>query len=159
MLPHDWRFSFLNNIMPKQLIKLGLRKCFVCKKILQLNSDNFHPCKYNNRFNGFQYACKPCARLRKSEWREKNPGKESEYQKHYNKNKRKNKIGLLKLRFNVFNRDSFTCQYCGRKAPDIVLEIDHVIPKSKGGLNNIENLKSCCSDCNQGKKNSIISTG
>lgn len=39
------------------------------------------------------------------------------------------------LRFEVFKRDSFTCQYCGRSAPEVVLEVDHIVPVSKGGTN------------------------
>ena len=56
-----------------------------------------------------------------------------------------------KIRFEVFKRDLFTCQYCGKKAPDIILEIDHINPVSKGGTNDIENLVSACFDCNRGK--------
>jgi hypothetical protein len=56
-----------------------------------------------------------------------------------------------KLRFEVFKRDSFTCQYCGQKAPDVVLEIDHINPVSKGGTDNILNLVTSCFDCNRGK--------
>jgi 5-methylcytosine-specific restriction endonuclease McrA len=33
-----------------------------------------------------------------------------------------------KLRFEVFKRDNFTCQYCGRETPEVILEADHVIP-------------------------------
>ncbi len=55
------------------------------------------------------------------------------------------------LRFEVFKRDSFTCQYCGRKAPDVLLEIDHIEPISKGGSNDILNLITSCKDCNSGK--------
>lgn len=58
-----------------------------------------------------------------------------------------------KTRFEVFKRDSFTCQYCGRKAPDVVLEVDHIKPVSKGGDNNIINLITSCSSCNNGKSN------
>ncbi len=56
-----------------------------------------------------------------------------------------------KIRFEVFKRDSFTCQYCGRKAPDIVLHIDHIEPVSKGGTNDILNLITSCQGCNSGK--------
>jgi len=60
--------------------------------------------------------------------------------------------GLSKSkRFEVFKRDMFTCQYCGRKAPDVILEVDHIKPVSKGGNNSIENLVSSCWDCNHGK--------
>lgn len=54
-------------------------------------------------------------------------------------------------RFAVFNRDNHTCQYCGKKAPNVELEIDHKIPVSKGGNNAIENLVTSCFDCNRGK--------
>jgi hypothetical protein len=55
------------------------------------------------------------------------------------------------LRFEVFKRDLFTCQYCGKRAPDVVLEVDHIKPVSKGGSNAIENLVSACKECNRGK--------
>ena len=57
------------------------------------------------------------------------------------------------LRFEVFKRDSFSCVYCGRSAPDVVLHVDHVVPVSKGGTNEITNLVTACSDCNLGKSN------
>lgn len=56
-----------------------------------------------------------------------------------------------KTRFEVFKRDKFTCQYCGRKAPDVVLEIDHIKPVADGGDNDIMNLVTSCFDCNRGK--------
>lgn len=56
-----------------------------------------------------------------------------------------------KLRFEVFKRDSFRCQYCGRAAPDVVLQIDHVKPVADGGENDILNLITSCKDCNLGK--------
>ncbi|WP_397570636.1 HNH endonuclease [Schlesneria sp. T3-172] len=55
------------------------------------------------------------------------------------------------LRFEVLKRDAFTCQYCGRKAPDVLLEVDHIEPVSKGGTNSLLNLISSCKDCNAGK--------
>lgn len=60
--------------------------------------------------------------------------------------------GLSKrTRFEVFKRDCFTCQYCGRRPPQVLLEVDHVIPVSKGGGNGEENLVTACADCNSGK--------
>lgn len=56
-----------------------------------------------------------------------------------------------KVRFEVFKRDSFTCQYCGSKAPDVVLEVDHIKPVVEGGDNSITNLITSCFDCNRGK--------
>ena len=56
-----------------------------------------------------------------------------------------------KIRFEVFKRDKFTCQYCGGKAPSILLEIDHIKPIASGGDNGILNLVTSCFDCNRGK--------
>lgn len=60
--------------------------------------------------------------------------------------------GLSKrLRFEVLRRDNSTCRYCGRTPPDVVLEIDHLIPVAKGGGDEILNLVAACEDCNAGK--------
>jgi len=56
------------------------------------------------------------------------------------------------LRFDVFKRDFFTCQYCGQKPPDIVLQVDHITAVALGGDNDIFNLVTSCESCNQGKK-------
>jgi hypothetical protein len=56
-----------------------------------------------------------------------------------------------KDRFEVFKRDGFRCQYCGRKTPDVVLEVDHIIPRADGGSDEFENLLTACWDCNRGK--------
>jgi len=56
-----------------------------------------------------------------------------------------------KIRFEVFKRDSFTCQYCGSKAPDVLLHIDHIKPVAKGGDNDLLNLITACQGCNSGK--------
>lgn len=60
-------------------------------------------------------------------------------------------------RFRVFKRDNFTCQYCGAKAPHVVLEVDHIHPVSKGGTNDIKNLITSCHTCNRGKKSMLLS--
>ncbi len=56
-----------------------------------------------------------------------------------------------RLRFEILKRDNFTCQYCGKKAPDIILEVDHVEPYSLTKNNSPENLITSCKDCNRGK--------
>lgn len=38
-----------------------------------------------------------------------------------------------KTRFDVFKRDQFRCQYCGRTPPTVVLEVDHVVPVAENG--------------------------
>lgn len=56
-----------------------------------------------------------------------------------------------KLRFEVFKRDKFACQYCGAKAPDVVLHADHIHPVAEGGKTEILNLVAACEACNGGK--------
>lgn len=62
-----------------------------------------------------------------------------------------------KLRFEVFKRDSFTCQYCGKSAPDVILNVDHIKPVKLKGTNDILNLITSCFDCNSGKKATELS--
>lgn len=54
-------------------------------------------------------------------------------------------------RFEIFKRDRFTCQYCGRRPPVVVLQLDHVIPVCQGGDNSTANLVAACEECNAGK--------
>lgn len=56
----------------------------------------------------------------------------------------------------VFKRDCFKCQYCGRGAPEIVLELEHITPLSKGGTNDILNLVTSCWQCNSGKSDKLL---
>ena len=56
-------------------------------------------------------------------------------------------------RFEVFKRDRFTCQYCGGRPPIVLLELDHVVPQSRGGDDSPINLITSCQDCNRGKSN------
>lgn len=55
------------------------------------------------------------------------------------------------LRFTILSRDKFTCQYCGRKAPEVELVVDHITPYSKGGRCVESNLTTACVECNAGK--------
>jgi hypothetical protein len=61
------------------------------------------------------------------------------------------------LRFEIFARDGFVCQYCGKRPPDTVLEVDHIHPVSKGGDDDPINLITSCFDCNRGKRAKVIS--
>jgi hypothetical protein len=56
-----------------------------------------------------------------------------------------------RLRFEVFKRDYFTCQYCGAQPPAVVLVVDHVTPVAAGGGTTLDNLVTACEPCNQGK--------
>lgn len=63
----------------------------------------------------------------------------------------KRKAISKKARFEVFKRDSFTCQYCGAHPPKAILHVDHIIPVVDGGGNEQSNLVTACDHCNLGK--------
>lgn len=68
------------------------------------------------------------------------------------------RVGLSnKIRFEVFKRDGFKCQYCGKSAPDVVLNADHISPVAKGGKNDLLNLITSCFECNSGKSDRLLS--
>ena len=58
---------------------------------------------------------------------------------------------LKSLRFDVFKRDSFTCQYCGRRAPDVALYCVHVNPSAESGGQTLATFTTACGDCKVGK--------
>lgn len=62
-----------------------------------------------------------------------------------------------RIRFEVFKRDSFTCQYCGAAAPSVILNVDHVVALAKGGTSDITNLVTSCFGCNSGKSDKKLS--
>lgn len=71
-----------------------------------------------------------------------------------NKNKNGYKTITKGMRYDILKRDNFKCVLCGRSPandPKIILHIDHIIPKSRGGDNKPVNLQTLCSDCNWGK--------
>lgn len=60
------------------------------------------------------------------------------------------------LRYNVLSRDNFRCVICGKSRKDgIVLEVDHIIPVSKGGRTELDNLQTLCERCNRGKRDEM----
>ena len=139
-------------------------KCRLCGKELHVNS--------RQRYCGDRNIKETCAwkhrrymsTQRNKRWREKNPERNRENDRRWKLNhpenkereRKKRKQSRLKLRFQALLRDNFTCQYCGRKAPEVEIQVDHRFPKSKGGLDKIENYITSCRDCNIGKGDSIL---
>ena len=62
-------------------------------------------------------------------------------------------MGLPLTRRTVLARDQYTCQYCGTQPGKNALTVDHVVPRSKGGLTVWENVVAACAGCNQRKGN------
>jgi 5-methylcytosine-specific restriction endonuclease McrA len=58
-------------------------------------------------------------------------------------------------RNNIFERDGYTCQYCGKKFERKDLNIDHVIPRARGGRTTWENVVASCVPCNTRKSNHL----
>lgn len=87
---------------------------------------------------------------------------EDDYQEYWF-NKGKNKKPKRKrthvpkgLRHEVFKRDNYTCVECGAKKSDgATLHVDHIIPVSKGGSDELDNLQTLCSECNLNKSDLI----
>lgn len=63
------------------------------------------------------------------------------------------------LRKEVFMRDGYRCVECGATKDESRLEVDHIIPISKGGTNDIDNLQTLCRECNQNKSNIVFPDG
>ena len=78
------------------------------------------------------------------------------FSKHWHKpkkksNKERNKMSD-RIRYEVLKRDGFRCVLCGRTVEDgVKLEVDHILPISKGGLTEMNNLRTLCDQCNGGK--------
>lgn len=101
-----------------------------------------------------------CARFMRylwsKNWTERNRELKRELDRKYSRKKLDNnrmRFSPFRTRFTIFMRDNFSCQYCGMRAPETILEVDHKIPISKGGKDLLENYVTSCRDCNLGKGN------
>lgn len=56
-------------------------------------------------------------------------------------------------RYQILARDGHRCMSCGRRAPDVILHVDHILPVEQGGDGDNENLITLCEECNIGKSN------
>lgn len=65
----------------------------------------------------------------------------------------------VRTRFEVFKRDRFTCGYCGQTPPNVLLQVDHIMPVAAGGSDDLVNLVTSCRDCNLGKSDRLLEEG
>jgi len=137
----------------KEQIKIGMKKWYENNKerFREYNRQyrKLHPEKIKYWKRKWRLAHKEQERERKKKYRQKYG---------YTTNKKRERLGMkrLKLRFRIFQRDNFTCQYCGRKPPEVELQIDHIYPRSKKGKSNPDNYITACKDCNLGKSDIIL---
>jgi len=105
------------------------KQCFYCGS------------EFESQYCWQKYCCYDC---RKNAWGQKYRDPEYLAQRKANNT-------WLALRFHIFHRDNFTCQYCGRSpvSDGVILEVDH-IDRNAGSKE--ENLKTACRECNQGKR-------
>lgn len=64
---------------------------------------------------------------------------------------KREKIRVKFSRINIYARDGFTCQYCGKRFHSEDLTFDHVVPRSRGGRTVWENIVTACLACNKAK--------
>lgn len=73
---------------------------------------------------------------------------------------RKSRVGRHKIpremRDEIYLRDNFICQYCGGKFDADELTVDHLVPLSRGGLDEMVNYVTCCRQCNQRKSDTPL---
>ncbi|MDA8054147.1 MAG: HNH endonuclease signature motif containing protein [Thermoplasmatales archaeon] len=56
----------------------------------------------------------------------------------------------------IFERDNYTCDYCGEKVTEDTATLDHIVPRSKGGTDSKDNLVTCCFECNSIKSGKTL---
>ena len=123
---------------------------------VQKPDSSYHVATYERRFGSWRAALETFVEWANTEEHEAPP----EDKNLTNSIKRKTqRQPNLRLYFRVLNRDRFTCCACGASpatSRGARLQVDHIVPWSKGGETVEENLQTLCAKCNQGKSDSVI---
>lgn len=125
-------------------------------------NSNFAPWIWESHFGSFRKALAEYLA-----WEEKTISnterKVIRVEEYSNTNEVKNKLCFIKrtippgLRWKVLSRDDYKCKVCGKnpRKHHVILEVDHIIPWSNGGMTIEDNLRTLCSNCNKGKTNNL----
>ncbi len=152
-IPNEELFKNIENVWTT----LGRQPTFTeFKKPLSVYST--HP--YVSRFGSWRKALEAFVDYINQDNEEENVSNLIEENKELKKIiKRRTKRDISdRLRFKILLRDGFTCRKCGSsplKSPGIELHVDHIIPWSKGGETEPNNLETKCKKCNLGKGNAF----
>jgi hypothetical protein len=156
-----------------------MEKCLFCKKELKGNQKKFCSYKCNYDYNRKNYIrrrvekeieCKGCTKKFISQFSNQlfcsTPCRDLFHREEYKKLSKEGNFDIkdgkyfayLKIRFELFKRDNFTCQYCGRniKEDGIKLHVEHIIAKNNGGTDEISNLTTSCDECNYEKSDILL---
>lgn len=149
---HKYRREINGKKSPYKILFSGksYKSCEEYLAQFKTKSDIKALCKYYNKLQfGFIYVTKCQA----NKWF-KAINHNNKHIKHKSDNPR---AITLSLRFDIFQRDNYKCQICGRSADDgAILELDHKTPVAKGGDNSWDNLWTLCYDCNRGKRDKYV---
>jgi hypothetical protein len=107
----------------------------------------FSSMTYRRRFGSWLNACKSFIKYKKND---------PEFIRLITKKTSKSRTINQKTRLKIFKRDNYTCTICGKSPATcigVTLHIDHIKPFSKGGNNNLENLRTLCDKCNIARGN------
>ena len=114
---------------------------------MEMYPSEIHWGTYFNQFGSWKKALTEFVKY-------KNNGEIIDFKESSFRQKRKSLTNSL--RYDVMRKDNFKCRLCGKSPANdikIRLEIDHILPVSKGGTNDLNNLQTLCQFCNSGKNN------
>ncbi len=139
-----------------------------CKNVVakKMSNKNYEY-KLGTEWNKVKRVCKPCSKeFLPNSWNQKYCTPACGYkfqsfdyiQKNISSLPDTKSYKWLKARVMVFDRDNYTCLYCGRcpKLHGVVLHVEHKIPKNEGGSFELDNLTTACADCNLGKSDMLL---
>lgn len=139
---------------PTQIWYARMNKLFVKEK---LRKNSYLKLKYEDKYSKFQEFC--FIVMDSFGWQDiediqQEFDNETFYGLAFQRLSEKNVKKWKKISKVVFERDNYTCRYC--KKVGGILEVDHVIPFSKGGSDNLDNLVTSCRTCNRQKKDKTV---
>ena len=146
----NYTIDDLFNNFAEVWIKLN-RQPYITDFVKYRKISKFCASTYKRKFGGWQNTLNEFAK-----WIKKNENISINYicsDIEATKHKTQRDINLA-LRWSILNRDHFKCVKCGRSPatdPKCILQVDHIVPWSKGGETIPENLQTLCRDCNLGK--------